>query len=40
MSDTFDYQQTAKVTVRESSSGKVLSVFEGMVDERFNPVHV
>ena len=33
-----NFDLPVKLTVKESSSGKVVSTFEGMVDQRYNPI--
>ena len=36
--DQMNFDLPVKLTVKESSSGKVVSTFEGMVDQRYNPI--
>lgn len=36
--DRFKFDEIVKVTIREISSGKVISTFEGLIDERYNPI--
>jgi hypothetical protein len=36
--DLLKFERPVKLTVKENSTGKVISTFEGMIDQRYNPI--
>ena len=36
--DQFCFDRPVRLTVKEASTGKVMSTFEGRLDQRYNPI--